>query len=117
MRDRHNTALLKKTNLCESLPNELKILRKNLRTVENSISSAVSKAERILGKSPGTAAGKELEQLAQRVSKFEADSASAAEKLQEMQGAESDARDDSKTKENEIKQLSRELATVEAPDS
>jgi DNA repair protein SbcC/Rad50 len=114
VRDRHNTALLKKTNLRESLPNELKILRKNLRTVENSISSAVSKAERILGKSPGTAAGKELEQLAQRVSKFEADSASAAEKLQEMQGAESDARDDSKTKENEIKQLSRELATVEA---
>jgi exonuclease SbcC len=82
VRDRHNTALLKKTNLCESLPNELKILRKNLRTVENSISSAGTKAERILGKAPGATAGKELEQLAQRVSKFEADFASAAEKLQ-----------------------------------
>ncbi len=114
VRDRHNTALLKKNNLRESLPNELKILRKTLRTIENSISSAVSKAERILGKAPGTAAGKELEQLAQRVSKFEADCASAAEKLQEMQGAESDARDDSKNKENEIKQLSRDLTTAEA---
>lgn len=113
-RDRHNTALLKKSNLRESLPNELRILRKNLRTVENSISSAVSRAERILGKAPGSAAGKELEQLAQRVSKFEADCASAAEKLQEMQGAESDARDDSKNKESDIKQLTRELATAEA---
>ena len=114
VRDRHNTALLKKNNLRESLPNELKILRKNLRTIENSISSAVSKAERILGKVPGTAAAKELEQLAQRVSKFESDCASAAEKFQDMQDAESDARDDSKSKENEIKQLSRDLATAEA---
>jgi len=91
VRDRHNTALLRKSNLRESLPNEPKILRKNLGTPENSISSAVSKAERILGKPPGNAGGKELEQLAQRVSKCEGDCASAAAKLQEMQGAESDA--------------------------
>jgi len=113
VRDRHNTALLKKSNLRESLPNELKMLRKNLRTVENSIVSAASKAERILGKAPGNAAGKELEQLAQHVSKFETDCESAADKLQEMQGAESQAREDSKNKEHEIKQLSRELATAE----
>jgi exonuclease SbcC len=108
-----NASLLKKRALCESLPNELRILRKNLRSTETSISSAISKAERVLGKAPGKNAVTELEQLAERVSALETEYEGAAQKLKSVQDAESKAREDSKNKEHEIKLLSRQLETLE----
>lgn len=112
-RDQHRGSLLKKQSLCESLPNEIKALRKNLRSVENSISSARSKVERILGKAPGRTAVEDLKQLVEQMSILEQQYETAREKLETLQNAEAAAREESKNKETDLKLLLAQRKNVE----
>jgi exonuclease SbcC len=112
-RDRCKTALLKNQNLRESLPSELKILRQNLRSIETAISSATTKAERILEKRPGKNAISDLEKLVERISTLESQYEAAADRFHDAQEAESQARENLKEQEHEFKLLTRQLGALE----
>jgi len=113
VKDKYNTLLLKKQNLSESLPIQLKTLKKSLKSVEASIAAATTKAERLLGKPPGKNAAEQLQKIAEELSVLEAAYESAGTEFREIQEAEADAKEAHSNDQHEIKLIFQQVETLE----
>src|SRR5579859_4827461 len=108
-RDKYKALVLKKQHISESLPIQLKALKKNYKGVETSIATATAKAERILGKPPGKGAVNQLQKLAEQLSLHEAEYEAITSKFRDVHEAEAAAREDHINNEHQISLFSQQL--------
>lgn len=112
-KEKCSALLMKQEHLAESLPVQLKTMRKNLKTIDASITAATGKAERLLGKPPAKNAVEQLQKLANEIAKLETQNESNTAGLRSVQKSEAQAREAQLESEHRVRMLSQKLQILE----
>lgn len=112
--EKAHESLLAVTHLSESLPPEIKRLKKRLGTLDTGIADIRSKLERVLGKKPSPDPTGELDRLATQLTALEEGVEQATDQFNSASDKDSQARDDLTSLEHKIELLKQKSTSLES---
>ena len=112
--EKAHESLLSITHLSESLPPEIKRLKKRLGTLDSGIAEIRTKLERVLGKKPGPDPTSELDRLAKQLAALEENVEQAIDQYNSASEKDSQARDGLTSLEHKIELLKQKSTSLES---